>query len=287
MDTKQTFGIFKKVFKAFVTGSILILIIITIINCEDDNKDSGAPQLPPVESFIIDFSDFSNSSDTVKSTKAALTYQNWGTAFLKVAFWNTVITVTGIVPVTAFLESFNHHAVYEGDNTWAWTYDYTIGSATYTARLTGKILETEEVKWEMYISKEALGGGFEDFKWYEGTARFDRTSGHWILYNNPAADHELIRIDWTKNWDNNTGGIKYTNIIPDGIENGGYIAYGLVDDPVYDAYYEIYNKGRDNLTDIEWNRTTKEGRISDPLTFGDEDWHCWDSLLVDIVCTLE
>ena len=38
MDTKQTFGIFKKVFKAFVTGSILILIIMTIINCEDDNN---------------------------------------------------------------------------------------------------------------------------------------------------------------------------------------------------------------------------------------------------------
>jgi hypothetical protein len=284
MDTKQTFGFFKNLFKAFVTGTILILLIFTIINCEEDSKEGDAPPLPPVESFIIDFSDFDSSDDTVKSTKSAYTYQNWGAAYLKVAFWNTIITVAGIVPVTAFLESFNHQPVYEGDNTWSWTYDYTIGSATYTARLTGKILETEEVKWEMYISKEAPIGGYSNFKWYEGTARFDRTSGQWIVYNNPAQDHELIRIDWNKNWDNNTGDISYTNIIPGDPENGGYIAYGLVEDPVYNAYYEIYNKGRNNLTEIEWNTTTKAGRITDPLTFGDEQWHCWDSLLVDIVC---
>lgn len=284
MDTKQIFGFFKSLFKAFVTGTILILLILTIINCEDDSKDGDAPQLPPIESFVMDFSDFDSSDDTVKSAKSTCTYQNWGTAYLKVALWNTIITIVGIVPVTAFLESFNHQPVYEGNNTWSWTYDYTIGSATYTARLTGKILETEEVKWEMYISKAAPIGSFTDFKWYEGTARFDRTSGHWILYNNPTQVHELIRIDWNKNWDNNTGGISYTNVVPGDPENGGYIAYGLVEDTVYNAYYEIFNKGRNNLAEIEWNTTSKAGRITDPLTFGDNLWHCWDSLLIDIVC---
>lgn len=282
MKTKQAFGVFKNMFKAFVIGSILVSF--AVLSCEDESKDDDAPPLPPEESFIIDFSDFEDPSDTLKSTKATLTHQNWGTAYLKASFWNFVITVHGIIPVTAFLESFNHQPVYEGENTWSWSYAYTIGSATYTAKLTGKILETEEVKWEMYISKTAAIGGFSDFKWYEGTARFDRTSGHWILYYSPTENYEFVRIDWTKNWLDSTGGIKYTNIVPEGTENGGYIAYGIVDDPFYDAYYEIYNKGRDNLAEIEWNRTTKKGRISDPMTFGDEDWHCWDSLLMDIVC---
>lgn len=285
MKTKQMFGTFKNIFKVFVIG--IILISFTIISCDEGEKDEDAPQLPPKESFIIDFSDFNNSSDTLKSTKATLTYKNWGAAYFQASVWNFIIAVKGIVPVTAFVESFNHQPVYEGVKTWSWTYDYTIGSATYTAKLTGKILETEEVKWEMYISKAALIGAYTDFKWYEGVARLDRTSGHWILYNNPTDVYELIRIDWTKNWDNNTGGIKYTNIVPDGPENGGYIAYGIVGDTVFDAYYEIYNKGKDNLTDIEWNRTTKVGRISDPLTFGDEDWHCWDNLLLDIVCATD
>ncbi len=282
MKTRQAFKVIKNMPKYILTGLLLTALI--IFSCEKDEEDE-APQLPPAESFLINFSDFNNSDDTL--AKSTLTHKNWGHAFVKVSFWNFMITVVGIVPVTAFMESFKHEPVYEGESTWGWTYDYTIGSATYTAKLKGKIISSEEVKWEMYISKAALIDPYTDFKWYEGVARFDRTSGHWILYKSPAENHELIRIDWNKDWENNTGEITYTNIVPGGPENGGYISYGIVDDPVFDAFYEIYNKGEDNRTDIEWNRTTKEGRIKDPRTFGDELWHCWNSLLLDIDCPLE
>jgi len=281
MKTSQPFKIIKIVLKLLFTALFLTTLI--IFSCKkDDSEGDNAPQLPPVESFIIDFSDFNNIEDTL--SKSALTHKNWGHAVFKVNFWNLIIAVTGVVPVTAFMESFKHEAVYEGESTWGWTYGYTIGSATYTAKLKGKIISAEEVQWEMYISKAALIDPYEDFKWYEGVARFDRTSGYWILYKSPSEDHELIRIDWSKDWDNNTGNIKYTNIVPGSPENGGYISYGIVDDPALNAFYKIYNKGYDNLTDIEWNRTTKEGRIKDPGTFGDELWHCWNYLLMDIDC---
>jgi hypothetical protein len=282
MKTHQQVKIIRIITVFFLTGLIIMPLLFS--GCKKDDSEGDAPQLLPEESFIIDFSDFDDGSDTLKSAKSTLACQNWGTAFLKVAGWNIVIAVSGAVPVTAFRESFNHQPVYEGKNTWAWSYNYTIGSATYSARLTGKILETEEVKWEMYITKSAAIGGYTNFKWYEGVARLDRTSGYWILYQSPDQNHELIQIDWNRNWDNNTGDIKYTNVVPGGAENGGYISYGVVDDPVFDAYYTIYNKGQDNLTGIQWNRTTKEGRIRDPRTFGDELWHCWDTLLADIVC---
>jgi len=280
MKNNQPFKIIKIMIKSIFTG--LFLAALVIFSCKKDVTEDEAPKLPPLESFLIDFSDFDNLADTLQ--KSTLTHKNWVHAFYKVSVWNLIITVSGAVPVTAFLESFNHEPVYEGESTWGWTYDYTIGSATYTAKLTGKIISSEEVKWEMRISRAALIDPYTDFKWYEGEARFDRTSGHWILYKSPSENHELIRIDWTKDWNNNTGDIKYTNIVPGGPENGGYISYGIVDDPVFDAFYKIYNKGEDNLTDIEWNRTTKEGRIKDPKTFGDELWHCWNILLMDIDC---
>ncbi len=280
MKTNKPFKLIRTVPVIFLTG--LFLVIFVIFSCKDDTEGDDPPQLPPEESFIIDFSDFDDSSDTL--SKSTLTHKNWGHAYFKASVWNLIITVSGIVPVTAFKESFRHQAVYEGNSTWGWTYDYTIGSAIYTAKLKGKIISSEEVQWEMYISKAALIDPYTDFKWYEGVARFDRTSGYWILYKSPSEDHELIRIDWTKDWNNNTGDIKYTNIVPGGPEHGGYISYGIVDDPVFDAFYKIYNKGANNLTDIEWNRTTKEGRIKDPGTFGDELWHCWNNLLMDIDC---
>ena len=52
----------------------------------------------------------------------------------------------------------------------------------------------------------------------------------------------------------------------------------------YDAMYDIFNKGQNNLTEIKWNRTSKDGRVKDPAHFGDEDWHCWNHLLEDTTC---
>ena len=51
-----------------------------------------------------------------------------------------------------------------------------------------------------------------------------------------------------------------------------------------DALYEIYNKGKDNLVEINWNRTTKAGRIKDPSYYGNSDFHCWNDLGIDIAC---
>jgi hypothetical protein len=54
----------------------------------------------------------------------------------------------------------------------------------------------------------------------------------------------------------------------------------------YDAFYDIYNAGRDNHTNIEWNLDEKYGRVKDPFHFGDEDWHCWNNLLDDAPCSV-
>ena len=64
-------------------------------------------------------------------------------------------------------------------------------------------------------------------------------------------------------------------------ENGGYINYGITNETPYNAFYDIYNKGQDNHTNIEWNRTTKEGRVKDAQHFLDAVWHLWDSNLDD------
>ena len=51
----------------------------------------------------------------------------------------------------------------------------------------------------------------------------------------------------------------------------------------YQAFYDIYNKGQDNLIEIEMNTNTQEGRVRNLQHFGNEDWHYWDSHLRDTV----
>jgi hypothetical protein len=37
------------------------------------------------------------------------------------------------------------------------------------------------------------------------------------------------------------------------------------------------------MTNIQWNRETRDGRISDPNAFNDSgEWYCWDSNLHDM-----
>jgi hypothetical protein len=131
----------------------------------------------------------------------------------------------------------------------------------------------------MYISKETE---YTDFLWYSGWSNDPASEGTWTLNDHPGNPSPVIGIVWHRNLQDNTGDIKYTNIVPGGQENGGYIFHGTTTDTTYNAFYNIYNKGKDNLILINWNCTTLAGQVSDSLHFGDSAWHCWDSNLEDL-----
>jgi len=257
------------------TGFILVAVIITFSGCKKD--DEPAPQIPPESTFVMDFSAFSNPDDTLANREMA-TYHNWGYSYANVVIWSTIIKVGLAVPVASFLESFNHEAVYHpAQNNWTWSYNVWVNLAVYEAELTG-YLQSDSVVWEMRISRS---NGYSDFLWYHGKSAIGQSGGFWILMDNPDNPHDLLRIDW--NNANGTADLKYTNIVPGGPENGGYIFYGT-SLTGFDRFYDIYNKGADNLTEIEWNSVNFDGRVKDPNHYGNSDWHCWDVTLSDIVC---
>jgi hypothetical protein len=266
----------RNLFPAVILLSFVTLIFLVNGCKKDENKP--APDLPPQSSFLMDFSDFSNPDDTL-AARDITTYQNWGYSYANVAVWNAIITIGLAVPVASFLESFNHEAVYHPDqNKWTWSYNVTVGLIVYEAELTG-YLETDSVIWEMRITK---GTEYTDFLWYYGWSDIANTGGFWYLYENPESPNKLLKILWARHSDG-TEEISYTNVKPGAPENGGYIFYGTVIAD-FDRFYDIYNKGQDNLTEIEWSSTLHNGHVKDPLHFGDDQWHCWDTNLVDIVC---
>lgn len=258
-----------------ITG---LLFSFVLVSCKKDNNSEPAPELPPESSFEMDFSGFSNPNDTLASRNLS-SYHNWGHAYADVAVWSTIIKVGLAVPVAAFYESFNHEAVYHpGDNNWTWCYNFMAGGTVHEAELTG-YLENDTVNWEMRITK---AGAFTNFLWYTGKNSFDRSGGYWILNEKPANPNPLLRIDWTYEG-GGIGDMQYTNVKPGGAENGGYIHYGTSTGDLT-RFYNIYNKGQDNLTEIEWSNVDYHGHIKDPKVFGDSDWHCWDDSLQDVVC---
>jgi hypothetical protein len=245
---------------------VLVIPLLTAAGCSDV---SGAPTIPPEDTFVISFEDFRTAGLTCFDIGDQ---SNWNYAALSVGIWSTIIKVGLAVPVAAFQASFHNIPLHQPDGSWLWSYSVNIGGTIHTAQLHAQFI-TEGVHWAMNISKQ---GQYADFLWYYGDCDLPATEGFWILKTSPTDPTDLIRIDWSRDVSAGTHAVRYTNIVPDGPENGGYIDTQYTNDTPYDHIWDLYNKGQDNHTYIEWSSTGGEGRIKDSNHFGDEDWHCWD-----------
>jgi hypothetical protein len=257
--------------KKIVSKFLLIILAvsgITISGCEKD-KVNEAPELPLESAFVIDFSDFQTGK------KSTLTSENWTVAAVTAGVWNAVLTVTLAVPVASYIAALQQEPIRVDNDSWKWSYSVTVESVVYTANLYADV-SGADVTWKMYVSQK---GGFSNFLWFKGTCDILRTHGDWTLYLGPLTNAEFLKIDWTHNWENNTGDIKYTNILSGSEGNGSYIYYGITTDFPFNVFYDIYDKGEDKLVKINYSTETKEGSI-----FYNELWHCWNSNLEDIDC---
>ncbi|MFZ5940424.1 MAG: hypothetical protein ACOYXB_07600 [Bacteroidota bacterium] len=254
---------------------VLVLISGTVLRSCGEKE---APELPPVSSMLMDFSDFEEGNQGAqKSTEG--TYTNWLHAAGNVFAWNLITTVTMSIPVTAYATALNVEPVYIGDNVWNWTYDFTVGSTTYSAKLVGTRISNAEFTMEMYISAAGLLG-FDEVLWFEGTIRYDHTHALWTLYENPYDPSPLLTAEYNMDFEADAYDIKYTNIRPENAENGSSIWYSYDPaDTVYNSSYVI--TGSTNTINIEWDRVDKNGRVSDPAFYEDDLWHYWDVLLQD------
>lgn len=264
---------------ACITCAALLLFSCSKKSTEPEDEP---PVIPPLSTFLIDFDEFPSGPhmQLLKAELGNLSYENWAWAAGNLLVWNTLLTVGLAVPVAAFGAAIGQVPVRQPDGSWVWTYSFTANFITHTAELHGKIIP-EGTKWDMYISKE---GEYTDFLWYSGLSNFEVTEGTWTLNKNPGEPVEFIGIDWQRNLQDSTADIKYENIEANSPENGGYIFYGTSTDTLYNAFYEIFNKGKNNITQIQWDRLTHQGRVADSSHFHDSAWHCWDTMLNDITC---
>lgn len=256
--------------KLLYTTVILSLIFsVTISSCK-----KKAPAIPPESTFVMPKMDSTNTKST------SVGYGNFLTAFGHVAVWTTIIEVGLIVPKSAFVAALKQTPKYLGDSKWVWEYQVNIGFKTYVIQLYGTTANKKEIRWDMYVSS----GEVKEFLWFYGVQNEEGNQGYWIIYKSPTENHELLRIDWTRDEANNTGTLKYTNIEPEGAENGGYIEYGNNLTGLYNCFYNIYNKGQDKTVNINYNTSTHIGRIKAEHLLFDQNWHCWNQYFLDDYC---
>ncbi|NOX60246.1 MAG: hypothetical protein GXP29_15490 [Planctomycetes bacterium] len=265
---------------------LIVALVFSSTGCQDPPPGGGgnteeAPKIPPASTFVIDFSDFEQEDEgPVLRTRGVLARENWGFAATSAFIWNVILTVNLAVPVASFVESFNNEPTLGPDGVWSWNYSFTAVGVLHSAELQGQI-NGANITWNMFISKD---GEFTDFNWFSGTSDLLGTQGSWTLNKDPDDPTPFIEITYNRDEAANTADIRYTNVIPDSADNGGFIFFAITTDEPFDANYQIFRKAADETTDIEWSRATKDGRVMDEARFGDTEYHCWDEALVDMDC---
>ena len=276
-------------------SSFLAITFVYLMSVSCERQKDKAPELPPYFFMVIDFSQFKvndtkSAVDDLKSTETG-TMLNFAYAALNVAVFNVILTATLVVPVAAFQFAVTHNPVFLGDATWQWSYDYNSFGGTYHARLTGQV-RSSDVKWEMYISKDGIGG-FAEFKWFEGTSLLDGSGGQWILNVSSAFQEPLLQIDWTRAGDE-VGEITYTivrelnNDRTPNLQYGSFINAGFTTADL-NAFYTIHVFDATTANDfvdvfIEWSTSTYNGHVKSESFYSDDAWYCWDSYGYDITC---
>lgn len=264
---------------------LITLMICTVSFCFTGcKKDKGdAPALPPYESMVIDFSNFTTQKKSaglvpdVKGTESS----TWEFAATLAGIWNTLISSNIEVPLAAFESAVGNKPVYVSENLWEWKYNFTYNSGTYKAKLQGKIASST-VTWKMYITYEGTGA-YNDFLWIEGTSKTDGSGGQWTFKQSSLADVQLFRDDWTKSGDQVTS-VKYTYLKND-TSKDSYINFFSPTDSNFDLAYKIhFSNGAYSDSDIEWNITTKDGRLKCIDYLQDDNWYCWDTNKVNKLC---
>jgi hypothetical protein len=261
---------------------ILALLLITalVYGCKKDKGDP--PVLPPFESMTIDFADFSGTAKgagfgSVKGTNTS----NWEFASTVVSGWKLLIANTLAVPVTAYKLAADQTPGFISTKSWQWSYNVSVQSVAYKARLTGVIGSTD-VAWKLYVSKEGTGG-FTEFIWMEGTSKLDGTGGQWVINESSASPQPILQVDWTKSG-NSVATIKYTFVKNLDAKKGSYISYGTTTTAL-NAFFTVhyYNGTKFSDVSIEWNTTAKNGRLKSADYADGTSWFYWDANKLNII----
>lgn len=273
MKTDRTMN-FSRITAIFLAVSLLIVNT----SC-DKESEANRPDLPPLESLMMSFSDFDAAAGDTKASGE--TYLHFNYAYSSLVFWSGASALTMALPLAAYGYALEQGAEYVGENSWEWTYSFQWSGQSYTATLSANRINNEEFSLEMFIAFSAEPE--QSVRWFDGVVRYDHTQANWTIYRDGSL--EVLDIAWTKDFELGDASLLYTYVEPEKAETGSYLKYEYAPLETLDASFMLsLSRG---TTLILWNSTSKEGRVQDEDRFGDAEWNCWDSLengLADKIC---
>src|SRR5680860_41358 len=95
----------------------ILLVTIVFASCNNDDLSRTPPEIPPLETMVIDFSSLGITNKSISVAKT-----NWIYSATTVGVWNLIIGTTFAIPVAAFQLAFKQGPTQTGDLIWQWEY---------------------------------------------------------------------------------------------------------------------------------------------------------------------
>lgn len=267
-----------------VGRTLTVALVALLAACDSDATapvDPGAPpELPPLSSMSGDFGIFGDpgAQNASLAPEASPTSLNFANAAIRVLAAEVVTVATLAVPVATFAAAANGTPTWEDDGRWHWRFTTVQGGHTYTAHLSGSV-QGSTVGWDMRITSPTHAPPLDEFVWYGGEGRLDRTSGTWTFYDpaTPSTSTAVLRIDWTH--------VSTT-------EHGWQATAlsGAARDDVFSARVDgddrlvtYFDASTQEAVEIYWNAADGSGYLVAPHYNGGVK-SCWDTDQRDVTC---
>jgi len=264
---------------------LAVLLLAVVAACDADSMspiDPGAPpELPPLTSMSGDFGIFGDPSAQPAATlaRADAPGANFANAALRVLAAEVATVVVLAVPVATFAAAANNTPTYEDDGRWHWRFTTVQGGQTYTAHLSG-VVQGSNVVWDMRITSPTHAPPLEEFVWYGGQGRLDRTAGTWTFYDpaTPSSSTAVLSIDWTHVSETEHGWEATALAGP----AAGDVFTGSVDG--VDRMITYRDASEQTFVEIYWNAADGSGYLIAPYYHGGTK-ACWDTNQQDVACS--
>jgi len=233
------------------------------------------PELPPASSMAVDFSLFGSGGGADVGFETRL---HFTTAAVSVGLAQLATVLHLAVPTAVFAAAANNTPSFEEDGRWHWRYTASDAGQLWTAHLSGSVVGSEVV-WDMRITSPQHSPALDEFLWYGGSSRTDRSRGNWY-FNDPARAPSAVQLA-TLDWTHESAFIHGVTITATGGPGAGDIL--TADHNGSERLVTWSDASTGGTVEISWDVSTGAGYII-ATNYNGGVKSCWDGLQNDVPC---
>jgi hypothetical protein len=168
---------------------------------EEEEEVTDAPATPSPYTMSLDLNISEDTPAESMAFAATTAGTNAGIAALILTATGASVGLQMAVPVLSLRRALEEDATRVSEGVYLWSYDFTNDNATWTANLTGTVVDATSMTWSMAMTRTPTqaNGCCQNFVFYTGTQTNAGQAGTWQVFDptRSEAQENLFQIAYS------------------------------------------------------------------------------------------